>query len=200
MNKKIQNKKNLIIVIGAIIAILIIIKIIDNNYQNNENSSMQIDTPILAEKIEEEPKEKIVIYITGQVQHQGVIELDYGSRIADAIEKAGGTTSEANLRNVNLAYELEDGQKIYIPSKDEEETMIIEEGANSNYETKETVVNINKASSEQLQELNGIGKSLADTIIKYREENGKFKDIEELLNVPGIGDSKFLNIKEYVKI
>lgn len=160
---------------------------------------MQIDTPILAEKIEEEPAEKIIIYITGQVQNQGVIELEYGSRIADAIEKAGGTTEWADLKDVNLAYELEDGQKIYIPSQDEE-TMIIEEGANSNYETQETVVNINKASSEQLQELNGIGKSLADTIVRYREENGKFKDIEELLNVPGIGDSKFANIKEFVKI
>lgn len=199
MNKKTENKKNLIIIIGVIIAILIIIKIIDNNYQNKENSNMQIDTPILAEKIEEEPAEKIIIYITGQVQNQGVIELEYGSRIADAIEKAGGTTEWADLKDVNLAYELEDGQKIYIPSQDEE-TMIIEEGANSNYETQETVVNINKASSEQLQELNGIGKSLADTIVRYREENGKFKDIEELLNVPGIGDSKFANIKEFVKI
>ena len=61
-------------------------------------------------------------------------------------------------------------------------------------------ININKADEKELQELNGIGESLASSIIKYREDNGKFKNIEDLKNVPGIGESKFSNIKEKIKV
>ena len=119
----------------------------------------------------------------------------------DAIEKAGGQTEEANLKNVNLAYELEDGQKIYIPNKSEENTNEITDDGVTEIDSKENdTININKANEKELQELNGIGESLASSIIKYREDNGKFKNIEDLKNVPGIGESKFSNIKEKIKV
>ena len=139
--------------------------------------------------------------MTGEVKNQGVIELEQGSRIVDAIEKAGGQTEEANLKNVNLAYELEDGQKIYIPNKSEENTNEITDDGVTEIDSKENdTININKANEKELQELNGIGESLASSIIKYREDNGKFKNIEDLKNVPGIGESKFSNIKEKIKV
>ena len=150
------------------------------------------------EKIE---NETIKVYVTGEVKNQGVIELEQGSRIVDAIEKAGGQTEEANLKNVNLAYELEDGQKIYIPNKSEENINEITDDGVTGIDNKENdTININKADEKELQELNGIGESLASSIIKYREDNGKFKNIEDLKNVPGIGESKFSNIKEKIKV
>ena len=137
------------------------------------------------------------------MKNQGVIELEEGDRIADAIEKAGGQTEQASLKNVNLAYQLEDGQKIYIPNINDTETEIIDDGASGVVDDatiKQTVVNINKADEKELQSLNGIGESLATSIVQYRKENGKFETIEDLKNVPGIGDSKFENIKEYIKV
>lgn len=203
MLKKIEKEKIIILIIVGILAIIYVIKIIDNNYQKQDNQ--KIETEIIEQKEnteENQIEEKIIVYITGEVQKEGVIELKYGSRIADAIEKAGGLTENANIKNVNLAYELEDGQKIYIPNKNEEQTTIVDNSGiitDENDEQNQTI-NINKADSDELQNLNGIGKSLAGTIIKYREENGKFKKIEELMNVPGIGESKFNNIKDKIKV
>ena len=137
------------------------------------------------------------------MKNQGVIELEEGDRIADAIEKAGGQTEQASLKNVNLAYQLEDGQKIYIPNINDTGTEIIDDGASGVVDDatiKQTVVNINKADEKELQSLNGIGESLATSIVQYRKENGNFETIEDLKNVPGIGDSKFENIKEYIKV
>jgi competence protein ComEA len=203
MLKKLGKEKKIMFTIAIILGIIFIIKIIDNNYQKQDNQNIetgiiQVENP----KEEQDIEEKIVIYITGEVKKEGVIELKLGSRIADAIEKAEGLTENANIKNVNLAYELEDGQKIYIPNKNEEQTIITENSGitvNENKEQNQTI-NINKADSDELQNLNGIGKSLAGTIIKYREENGKFKKIEELMNVPGIGESKFNNIKDKIKV
>lgn len=206
MNKKIiENKKILIIGIAIIILILLfMIKIIDNKYQKNNSTNTEYISSIETEKEEAFQEERIIIYITGEVNKEGVIELPEGSRIADAIEKAEGVTENANLKNVNLAYALEDGQKIYIPNKNEEETIITEftEGiVNDSDDVKQNKsININKADINELQTLNGIGESLAQSIIKYREENGNFKTIEDVKNVPGIGENKFENIKENIKI
>ena len=200
MSKKMENKKIIIIVIGIIIIALIIIKVIDNNYQTEEKTV--ITNSIIEETKENLTEEKMIVYITGEVQNEGIIELEYGDRIADAIEKAGGVTENANLKDVNLAYELEDGQKLYIPSIHEENSEIIDDGTGGieGVEESEEIININKADSEELQNLNGIGESLAQSIIKYREENGRFKVAEDLLNVPGIGESKLAKIKENIKL
>ena len=148
---------------------------------------------------------KIVIHITGEVEEEGVIELEKGARISDAIEEAGGTTEEADLSNVNLAYSLSDGQKVKIPNINEkdEEIIVVEEKAGDNIiiegnKSKEEKININKAAQTEIETLPGIGPSTALKIINYRNEHGKFKNIEDIKNVSGIGDSKFENIKEYI--
>lgn len=153
---------------------------------------------------------KIVVHITGEVKNKGILILPEGARIADAIEKAGGETAEADLDEVNLAYILQDGQKIYIPSKKDKENQenkvyitresgnnVIIENGEENKKMNEKI-NINTASQAELEELPGIGEAIASRIIEYREENGKFNKIEDLLNVKGIGDAKFTEIKEYV--
>lgn len=198
---KIDKKKLIIIGIILILIIISIIKIIDTYFEKNNTKETGILNIISKEERQEELEEKVVIYITGEVINEGVYELNSGSRITNAIEAAGGVKETANLRNVNLAYELSDGEKIYIPNINEENSEIIEEGIGESFEkNKETIININKADSEQLQNLTGIGESTALSIIKYREENGKFNTIEEIMNVPGIGENKFENIKEKIKV
>ena len=152
---------------------------------------------------EEKIEEEIVVHITGQVANEGIIRIKKDSRIADVIEKAGGTTKEADLSKVNLAYQVKDGQKIYIPNiNDKEVQKHIEEDAGENIivEEKESgnKVNINTATQAELETLSGIGPSTALKIINYRIENGEFKQIEDLKEVPGIGDSKFESLKEAI--
>lgn len=202
MFKKENNKKIIVYILIGIVVVIGAIKLIDIYYQNNNNEEITIQNVLTTEDEPEKiENETIKVYVTGEVKNQGVIELEQGSRIVDAIEKAGGQTEEANLKNVNLAYELEDGQKIYIPNKSEGNTNEITDDGITGIDSKENdTININKADEKELQELNGIGESLASSIIKYREENGKFKNIEDLKNVPGIGESKFSNIKEKIKV
>lgn len=202
MFKKENNKKIIVYILIGIVVVIASIKLIDIYYQNNNNEEITIQNVLTTEDEPEKiENETIKVYVTGEVKNQGVIELEQGSRIVDAIEKAGGQTEEANLKNVNLAYELEDGQKIYIPNKSEENTNEITDDGITGIDSKENdTININKADEKELQELNGIGESLASSIIKYREDNGKFKNIEDLKNVPGIGESKFSNIKEKIKV
>lgn len=199
-----EKKIKLIIVVGiGIIAIIGIIKIVDIYYQKNSTDQISISNFIENEKEDENNNTNIKVYITGEVKNQGVIELEEGARIADAIEKAGGKTEQANLKNVNLAYQLEDGQKIYIPNINDIETEVIDDGASGivgDTTAAQGIININKADENELQSLNGIGESLASSIVEYRKENGKFETIEDLKNVPGIGESKFENIKAYIKV
>ena len=161
--------------------------------------------------ITQEAITKIAIHIIGQVQKPGLIYLNEGARIADAIEEAGGETKEADLSQVNLAYILQDGQKIYIPNKKEKITTyiiqdvgnngVVEDNSNINLEKGENKkVNINTANQTELDELPGIGDSIAQRIIDYREQNGSFKSIEELKEVKGIGDAKFEEIREHVTV
>lgn len=141
----------------------------------------------------------IVVYICGAVKESKVITLKENSRICDAIDAVGGLTNEADLTNINLAYILEDGEKIYIPKNGEE----IKNNEISSYlesNTSTNKININKATQTELETIPGIGPSTALKIINYRKENGKFLKIEDIKNVSGIGDAKFEKIKDYISI
>lgn len=154
----------------------------------------------------EEDKEMITVHITGEVNYSGVVILKAGDRVVDAIEAAGGETAEADLNKLNLAYILNDGEKIYIPNKNqtsENEEYItsgIGEGTTNTNNRATSKININSATAEELTQLPGVGEATANKIISYRQENGKFQDIEDLKNVPGIGNSKFENIKELISV
>lgn len=187
----------------------------------------EVEVEIEEEKSEntgiENDIKKIYVYITGEVNSPGVVILDEGSRIVDAIEAAGGVTSKANITKVNLVYIVHDGMKVNIPnnndlknnsnfeyitmgSGDEKNdanysiSNSFSESSSSGKETafKTSIVNINTATQTELETLPGIGPSLALKIINYRNENGKFKNIEDLKNVSGIGESKFENIKNFI--
>lgn len=189
------------IIIG-LIGIIIISIIIYYMTQKIGNDEIIIEN---IESIEEEEviEEKIAIHMTGCVKNPGIIELKEGERIDDAIQLAGGLTEEADLTNVNLAYKVEDGQKIYIPSiHDIEEKEIIQENQEEilSEENKTGKVNINTAKQTELETLPGIGPTIALRIIEYRKENGEFTDIEELKEIEGIGEAKWEQIKDFVEI
>ncbi len=196
-----MNKKN--ILIFTIIAIIVIVIVIKNNLQNEDDYELNYENFVVSsdnevQKTEEKMENQdnlIKIHITGEVNNQGVIELKAGDRIIDAIEKAGGLTDLADTSKVNLAYSLSDGEKIYIPSINDEEGINFIETENKN-----SKININTATLEELDSLSGIGESIAQSIIDYREENGKFQTIEDLKNVSGIGEAKFEKIKENITV
>lgn len=182
----------------------------ENSMQSADNTNVTDDGNDIdnTNQVTEEVVE-IAVHITGEVKKQGLIYLKEGSRVADAIEKAGGETKNADLSQINLAYVLQDGQKIYVPNKNEKISQYItgnsgnndtEENNTSNLSKKDSKVNINTANQSELDSLPGIGPSIAQKIIDYREENGNFKTIEELQNVKGIGDSKYEEIKDRVTV
>ncbi len=137
---------------------------------------------------------KIAVYITGEVVNPGVYYIDENLRLDDLVKECGGLTSQADLSEINLAEKLNDSDKIDIPK-----IAIEEENEEDNIENNDDndLININKASKDELKTLNGIGDTLADNIIEYRKNN-KFNTIEDILEVNGIGESKFENIKEYI--
>ncbi len=193
------------IVIAVIVAIFAVLYYFFNNqksssYENILTSEVIINNVSSEEKSEETGK--IKVYVTGEVNSPGVIELEEGARIEDAIQKAGGINPEANLKEINLASEIEDGEKIYVPNLVEqvEETTLSSESEANTSSKSEGKVNINKASVSELTSIPGVGASTAQKIITYREENGKFKTIEDIKNVSGIGDSKYNSMKDFISV
>jgi competence protein ComEA len=140
----------------------------------------------------------IKVYITGQVRSKGIITLSEGDRIADAIEMAGGALPDADLNRINLALKVKDEDMVYVPAVGEvlsADTPV--SGADSGT-VREGRININEADQAQLETLNGIGPAKAQKIIEYREENGGFKTIEEIMNVSGIGEKTFEGLKDQI--
>lgn len=195
-------KQNYKITICIVVLIIVGIIILMNNneyIETEEIANLTNSENVIEEK---HKTEKIIIHITGCVKEPGIIEIAEGSRINDAVELAGGLTEDADITNVNLAYVLEDGMKIKIPSINDEENEIYIIGDVESNETNQSngLININKATQEELDELPGIGPSIALKIIQYREENGEFKSIEDIKNVSGIGDSKYSDIEELITV
>lgn len=223
MNNLTKNQKIFILVFSIIVIVLLGFTFwnfySDNNSDNNYEDLMinttntQNNTENDISNIIEATSEKIIVYIIGSVQNPGIVELDVDSRVSDAVNLAGGLLEDADISKINLAYKLEDGQKITIPSindKTDENSSyqdfisnepgnILSQTHSIDTSTSTTEkVNINIATQTELETLPGIGPSTASKIISYRNENGKFKSIEDIKNVSGIGNSKFLDIKENI--
>ena len=215
-------KDNKVIIVIICIIIIIFLCVFFYTRSNLENEYTELDNYNMLQNetnIEQEQEDisKIFIHVTGAVNNEGVVEIKEGSRIADAVDAANGFTEDADISQINLAYQLEDGQKIYIPRINDEKINgeekvlqkeyvtdeagddIIIEDETSNIKRKENEkININTADQSSLEEILGVGKATAQKIIEYRKTNGKFKSIDDIKNVSGIGDSKFENMKEKI--
>jgi len=205
-----ENKEKLIIaIIGIVLIISIVVYFLDKDeaeeYIEVNNEIAGLDMEGESQEIEEE-YEEIILHIVGAIKNPGIVRIKEGSRIVDVIEAAGGITEDADMSKINLAYIVEDGQKIFVPSitdeiTEETEYVTSESGDNiivDNNEGENMMVNINKATQTELETLPGIGPAMALRIIEHREENGNFENIEDIKNVKGIGDAKFENIKNNI--
>jgi competence protein ComEA len=147
---------------------------------------------------DEDIEEYVYVQISGAVVNPGVYKVSLGIRIFEAVEIAGGVTEEAEVQAVNMARPVADEMQIYIPTAAEvqysTDIQFWEEV------TKENLIDINSATKEELMELPGIGEAKADAIISYREQNGMFKDISEIMNISGIKESAFSKIKDKIKV
>ena len=149
-----------------------------------------------------ETVQEVYVHVCGAVATEGVYMLPKGSRLTDAVTAAGGFTEEADTTYHNLAAELSDGQKVYVPTLAETEALPVAEKAGKVSETGEGTpvangkVNINTATKEELMTLRGIGEAKAESILLYRHKVGPFQIIEELKHVSGIGDAMFERIKD----
>lgn len=156
--------------------------------------------------IEEEPRNvKVAVHIGGAVRNPGLYYIPANSRVADAIQTAGGPTSDADLDAINLASKITDGSKVIVPSKVKVSNISSSlsnslEGASTGINSSNKKININTATAKELEELPGIGPALAGRIVSYRETNGPFKSIEEIKKVSGIGEKKFEAIKDLIVV
>lgn len=168
----------------------------------NEGDSVE-ETNSAGETIETE-MDTIIVDLKGAVEAPGVYEMKKGNRVIDCLDKAGGLLETADQKQVNLAQILEDQMVIYIPIEGEELTQItLAQSQEPNTETgldQKEKINLNQATITELTVLNGIGDVKAENIIAYREENGFFKEIDEIKNVSGIGEVTYENIKEEISV
>ena len=135
------------------------------------------------------------VYVTGEVLHPGVYAVPAGSRVGQALEAAGGALATAKLDSVNLAAPLKDGQKIAIPALSADAPAVRSATLSAT-----GLININTATLQELDSLPGIGEVKAQQIIAYRDENGAFKSIDEIQDVPGIGPELFEKIKDSITV
>ncbi|EOH90176.1 helix-hairpin-helix domain-containing protein [Enterococcus pallens] len=145
--------------------------------------------------------------LKGAVAHPGMYRINEGMRLMDVIEQAGGFTEEADRNQVNLAKLLSDQEIVYVPKSGEEVPAMQQAAAaptdspqltNSSAETEK--ININTADATQLQQLSGIGEKRAQDIINYREENGSFQSVEDLMKVSGIGQKTLEKLRNSITI
>lgn len=224
MLDSLTKKQKIIFFIILLIMIIVIFYYIYSTFYSNdftfsaENSNLEINELIDSSNDEIHSNDfnitpistnNIIVYICGAVKTSKVVTLKENSRICDAIDAAGGLTNDADLTTINLAYILEDGEKIYIPKKGENIENLSSLNSNnqdssySSYSSsnfKNNKININKATQTELETIPGIGPSTALKILDYREKNGKFLSIEDIKNVSGIGEAKYEKIKNYISI
>lgn len=207
-----ENRNKDKIIIGLIIALAVVI---GNNFVKNRSidsldnnlSLMDTDDDLLLENENqyqsEEEIEQIKVHISGQINQEGVYEVNAGDRLDDLIKQAGGLSPDADSKSLNLAMKLEDQMKIYIPSVNE----ALDDKDISSYQlvskpdsvSKEGIININTASKDELMTLPNVGEKRAQAIIDYRE-NKKFESIEEIKSVTGIGEKYYQSMKDLITV
>ena len=143
-------------------------------------------------------KDLITVDVKGAVKSPGIYDLPVGSRINDAVQKAGGLTDNADSKSINLAQRISDEALVYVPTKEEATSQEAHSNASNTKENKK--VNLNKASLEELKQVKGLGGKRAQDIIDHRETNGKFKSVDDLKKVSGIGAKTVEKLKEYVTV
>ena len=159
------------------------------------------DKEVKKEEQDESPEQDLItVDVKGAVKSPGIYDLPVGSRVHDAVQKAGGLTEEADSKSLNLAQKVSDEALVYVPTKGEEAVSQQTASGTTASTSKDKKVNLNKASLEELKQVKGLGGKRAQDIIDHREANGKFKSVDELKKVSGIGAKTIEKLKDYVTV
>ncbi len=209
-----DNKKYLWIVILIVLTIIIYFLVpSEKNFSNNAVNSdwMEIEDRGLLEDGQEkaeidegtEKQEKILIDVKGAVVAPGVYEALSGDRVQNLINQAGGLLETADQQKINFAMKVVDEMVLYIPMIGEDSQVTT--GVQGSISTAGAVqgkdlVNLNTASESELETLPGVGPSKAAAIMEYRETNGRFRNIEELMEISGIGEKTFEKLKDHISV
>ena len=164
---------------------------------DRQEDAIQQEISAIEEAAEDEKSEPVIVHICGAVVNPGVYELPPGSRIVDAVDKAGGLSEDADESYVNLAAIPNDGEQIFIPTIEES---VIMKKTRQETGVSSGKVNINTADKALLCTLPGIGDTRAADIIAYRQEHGNFSTIEDIMQVSGIKEGSFQKIKEMIVV
>lgn len=150
------------------------------------------------QKEESVKQDLITVDVKGAVKAPGIYDLPAGSRINDAVQKAGGLTDNAESKSINLAQKISDETLVYVPTKEEATSQETPSSASNSKGNKK--VNLNKASLEELKQVKGLGSKRAQDIIDHRESNGKFKSVDDLKKISGFGAKTIEKLKDYVTV
>lgn len=190
-------KNNWLIFVIGIVMIVILFIINSDVFNHSEANNYPIISSAHNLEVEDTSLETTVIVdVKGAVNHPGVYEVDQDVRINDVIKMAGGFSENADEVTVNLAQKVYDELVIFVPEKGETETAVNIEGG----QAVSGAIRINYATREEIETLPGIGPSKAAAIIKYREENGHFQTIDDLLEISGIGKKTLENMEDEIQI
>lgn len=225
MTFKYRYRKQILIISLIVITLLLTAIPLVKFYSKKEPKLDKKEPILIAKKEKNESKEDVQdllkVDIKGEITNPGIYSMPISSRVIDVIEKAGGLTSNANTTVINLSKKISDEMVIIIYSNDQvanftktkEQEKVIQaqcikpseeslknDACISSETTSPGKISINSASLEQLQTLSGIGESKARDIINYRETNGLFEKVEDIKNVPGIGEALFAKIKENITL
>jgi len=204
--EKIKEYKIIVIcaILGLVLGGFFLLKPVVQAPAKESNLQTEVTTVSKDEKEDKNQKEEVVeqdlitVDVKGAVKSPGIYDLPVGSRINDAVQKAGGLTDNADSKSINLAQRISDEALVYVPNKEEATSQEMPSSASNNKENKK--VNLNKASLEELKQVKGLGAKRAQDIIDHRESNGKFKSVDELKKVSGIGAKTIEKLKEYVTV
>ena len=209
--EKIKEYKIIVVCVGLGLAVgaFFLLKPIPEIPVKDTNPQTELESSVKVKSKEEIPKDieettevveqdLITVDVKGAVKSPGIYNLPLGSRVHDAVQKAGGMTENADSKNLNLAQKVSDESLVYVPSK--EETDIQEASPNTTSSKESKKVNINKASLEELKQVKGLGGKRAQDIIDYRESKGTFKSVDDLKKVSGIGAKTIEKLKDYVTV
>lgn len=204
--EKIKEYKTIVICasLGMVLGGFFFLKPVAQTPAKESNLQTEVTTVSKDEKEDKNQKEEVVeqdlitVDVKGAVKSPGIYDLPVGSRINDAVQKAGGLTDNADSKSINLAQRISDEALVYVPTKEEATSQEAHSNASNTKENKK--VNLNKASLEELKQVKGLGAKRAQDIIDHRESNGKFKSVDELKKVSGIGAKTIEKLKEYVTV
>jgi len=177
---------------------LVVVVVLGVRYLGRDDEAPPASAPAIQVGETEGGSSRVTVHVAGAVRQPGVYRLPSRSRVVDAVRRAGGTRRRADLSALNLAAKLEDGRQVVVPLRPRAGAPVAAAGGTATASA--GPIDINTATAEQLDELDGIGPGMAGAILEYREEHGGFGSVEELGQVPGIGEKRLAALREKVRV